>query len=119
MKTKIAFALTLAAPAMALAQNLDTTITNLGGWIANLIPIAFSAVLLFFFYGLAMFFFKSGEDKEKAKSLMIWGIIALFVMTSILGIVRFIGTSLGVQDAGSNFSVPTVNGSSAGSAGGG
>lgn len=62
------------------------------------IPIVFALALLFFFWGLAQFI-RSVSDKTIAegKNKMIWGIIALFVMISILGIVAYIGNTLGIE----------------------
>ena len=31
---------------------------------------------------------------------MLWGVIALFVMASITGIISFLGESIGINDAG-------------------
>ncbi len=62
-------------------------------FIINTLTIVVAGVaLLVFFWGLAMFIFKVGGDEtavKEGKTLMIWGIIALFVMVSIWGIIRF------------------------------
>ena len=54
--------------------------------------------LLVFFVGLAKFVFKAGdEERNKAgKNLMVWGVVALFVMFATWGLVRFINIALGV-----------------------
>lgn len=63
-----------------------------------LIPITFALALLFFFYGLADFIRTASEKtKEEGKNRMKWGIIALFVMISIWGIIGYIGDSLGIK----------------------
>ena len=48
--------------------------------------------LLFFFWGLAQLIFHAdSEDKKKSsKSIMMWGIIILFIMFSISGILRML-----------------------------
>lgn len=53
--------------------------------------------LLVFFWGLASFIFKSGDTKAIAdgKELMKWGLIALFVMVSLWGIINFFYGSFG------------------------
>ncbi len=63
-----------------------------------LIPIIFALALIFFFYGLAQFI-RSVSDKtiQEGKNKMIWGIIALFVMISIWGIIGYIGDSLDIE----------------------
>ena len=111
MKKIIALAATIAAPAVAFAQftNLTNIINQIGNIINLLIPIAFAAALLFFFWGLAQYIMASGDDtsKEQGKQKMLWGIIALFVMSSIWGIVGFIGDALGI-DQGGDVNVPGV-----------
>ena len=59
-----------------------------------------SLALLVFFWGLARFIFKigSGGDAKavaEGKQLMIWGVIAIFVMVSIWGILRFFSQDVG------------------------
>lgn len=112
MKKVIALSATLGAPVVAFAQlgNITNIVTALGNIVNLLIPIAFAAALLFFFWGLAQYILSSGneEAKEKGKQMMLWGILALFVMASIWGIVTFLGTALGITQSGS-ITVPTVN----------
>lgn len=63
-----------------------------------MIPIVFALAILFFFYGLAQFIRTVSEKtREEGKNKMIWGIISLFVMISILGIVKYIGDSVGID----------------------
>jgi len=64
-----------------------------------MIPIIFALALIFFFYGLAQFI-RSVSDKtiQEGKNKMIWGIISLFVMISIWGIINFIQDSLDIRN---------------------
>ncbi len=71
------------------------------------IPLLVGIALLIFFWGLVKFIFAQGSETAKAdgKKVMLWGLIALFVMVSVWGIVRF------MQDAllsGTDFSAPPV-----------
>lgn len=101
-------------PAIAHAETtsvdslLKTTIPN---WIDYLIGIAFTLALLFFIWGIATFILKSGaeEARDEGKRKMLWGITALFVITAIWGIVRFIESSLGIQ-SDQNINVPAIPG---------
>lgn len=56
-----------------------------------LIPVVASLSLLVFFWGLTKFIMSAGSQTavKDGKNLMIWGTIALFVMVSIWGIIRF------------------------------
>jgi hypothetical protein len=63
--------------------------------------------ILFFFYGLALYILKAGDPEAAAegKSIMIWGILALFVMTSIYGIIGFLQRSSGTDQRALNVPV--------------
>ncbi|MEK7176895.1 MAG: hypothetical protein AAB719_01160 [Patescibacteria group bacterium] len=101
-------------PLVASAQltGLGELITATGGLINPLIAILVGVALLVFFWGLVKFVFRLGGDGEKAvddgKRLMKWGLIALFVMVSVWGIIEFF------QDAllGGVSPTPTDNGGS-------
>src|SRR3989344_2127318 len=58
--------------------------------------------LLAFLWGLAKFVFAQGNEsiKVEAKKIMGWGLIALFVMVSVLGIINFAQEALGLPKTG-------------------
>lgn len=58
--------------------------------------IAFIAIIFSFFWGLAKFIWGGAEDKKQGRNIMIWGIVALFVASSIWGIVFLLRTTFGV-----------------------
>lgn len=103
-----------AIPFIALAQegpqldNLQELIRSVGSVIDLLIPIAFAAGLLFFFWGLAMYIASAGNEEKKAegRNIMVWGVVALFVMASVWGLVNFIGSALGLDN--SQMEVPGI-----------
>lgn len=115
---KILVAALAFVPAFALAQtvgsvgnltNIQTFITRIGQLINLALPVIVGLALLGFFWGLAMFVFKSGdaEKQKEARSMMIWSVVALFVMVSVWGLVNFIGSTLGVE-GGSAPGIPSV-----------
>ena len=55
-----------------------------------------SLALAVFFWGMIKYIRVAGseEDKKEAKNIMVWGIIALVVMTSVWGIVQILQNSL-------------------------
>src|SRR3989344_806469 len=77
-----------------------------GGLVSIAIPIAFALALLYFFWGVGLYILKSGTEKDEGKKVMVWGVVALFVMSSIWGLVRFIQGEIGVSDV-TNQPVPT------------
>lgn len=99
----------LALPLVAAAQelgNLADLIAALGDVVNIATPVIVGIALIAFFWGLAKFIFSAGDEekRESGKHIMIWGIVALFVMVSIWGIVRFIGDALDIEEGGE---VPT------------
>jgi hypothetical protein len=81
--------------------------------IANLInfalPIVVALALLYFFWGLAQYVLNASneEKKGKGKEIMIWGIIALFVMVSVWGIVNVVKSTFQLNDQA--ITVPNLN----------
>ena len=55
-------------------------------------PIVGALALLVFIWGIAKFIFHAGSEDNIAegKQLMFWGVIALFVMFSVWGLVTFL-----------------------------
>ena len=78
-----------------------TTFKELIGLFLDLINpvlvLLVGAALLVFFKGLISFIAQSGDTKshQAGRDLMVWGIIALFVMVSVFGILRFFYSDLG------------------------
>lgn len=83
-------------------NNLSTLATQIGELVDLLLPIAVTLAVLFFFWGLAEFILASGEEsaKEEGRRKMIWGVVALFVIVSIWGIIAFLGNLLGIGQGG-------------------
>jgi len=109
IKSLLAFALVLAPLSVFAAfgeiQGMLQVIKDL--IVKYLIPIVFSLALLYFFWGLAKYIRDTGEGKEEGRMIMVWGVVALFVMSTIWGLVKFIGDNLGIQPQNSA-NVPTI-----------
>lgn len=84
-------------PAMTHAANdvssILCTFTNI---IRQAGAVVVALALLFFFWGLARFIMHAEDatKKEEGKNVMIWGIIALFVMVSFIGIISVLQTTV-------------------------
>jgi hypothetical protein len=92
---------------MTFADFIRDTILPL---VNSLTVLLASVALLSFFYGLMRFILNVGNTGEKAvkegKDLMVWGLVALFVMVSVWGILRFFYSDLGFTSGGA-FGIPT------------
>lgn len=112
----LAFAAIL-IPAIASAQfgedprlsNVQTLVLSIDRIVGFLVPIVFTLGLVAFFWGLAVYIFTAASDegKTRGRRIMVGGIIALFIMASIWGIVSFIGQALDIGSEGSQ-TVPGV-----------
>lgn len=92
------------APLLAFAQSLPG-VTNLLGAIEGLVrtatPVLIGIALLVFFWGLIKFIFSSGDEegRKQARGYMIGGVVALFVMVSIFGLIVWLRDQFGITDA--------------------
>jgi hypothetical protein len=98
-------ALALPLTSFAALGNISSLVTDIGNIVNQIIPIVFAIALLGFFYGLVMYIFGKEDNKDQAKKTMIWGVVALFVMASVWGLVTFIGSAVGVNQT----AAPAVN----------
>ncbi len=101
-------------PVVSFAQAPDFDYFNagldaIGVMVTKLIPILIAVGLLFFIWGLVQFMMSGGDEtaKTKAKAHMVWGVIALFVMVSVWGLVGLLGKLTGIK-ATSTIETPTV-----------
>jgi len=87
-------------PTLVLAQATD--FASLVGIVVNvlrsLVSVMFAAAVITFLAGVAMFIFKSDSEAErtKGKQIMVWGVVALFVMVSMWGLVNVIKLTFGI-----------------------
>lgn len=84
------------------AQTLSQVFTTVGELIGTLTPIIVALALMAFFWGLAMYVLNfSGEDKDKKKGrdMMVYGLLVLFVMVSVWGIVNILQQTFSINDA--------------------
>lgn len=64
---------------------------------AIVIPLIFTFAFLFFLWNVLRFMRSSADkDKQEAKERMWWGIVALFIMLSIWGIIAILSGTLGI-----------------------
>ena len=66
-----------------------------------------------FFFGLVKYIISGADDKEVAKSVMMWSLVALFVMVSVWGIIGLVQDTfgLGSGSAPTNNIIPNFNNS--------
>lgn len=75
--------------------------------------IATALALFAFFWGLAVFIFQAGDEtaRGRGKQVMLWGIIALFVIIAVWGIVALLQQIFGLDPEEAGLPAPpTVEG---------
>lgn len=104
-------ALLLAMPFIASAQTFSSILGVFASLVNQLIPLTMALALLAFFWGLVKYIWSSGNEEGKAdgKKIMIAGIVGLFVMVSVWGLVGIIAQTFGVRTGGTQ-APPTVGG---------
>lgn len=75
--------------------------------IQPLITLLFALALAFFLWGLAMFVLNAGDPdgRKKGRDALIWGIVGLFIMTGVMGILAAVTGTFEVGFPPRNFSV--------------
>jgi hypothetical protein len=74
-------------------MTVDTFIENLGTAIINpLIQLMFAAALVIFLWGIFQFIKDSDSDtaRDLGKKHMLWGLVGMFIMTGVYGILQML-----------------------------
>lgn len=73
-----------------------TMVVKLVSFMNDLVPVLATAAIVFFFYGLVRFIRNSGDAKGRAtgRDAIVWGLVGIFVIFALWGIIRFIQISL-------------------------
>jgi hypothetical protein len=83
------------------AETLRDLMLKINTIIINpLVGFLFAVAFVLFLWGIARYFLARGSNPTmvgEAKSHMLWGIVGMFIMFSVFGIMRLIANSLGVS----------------------
>jgi len=102
MKKIIAFGVAFApflASAQAVVQNasnVNNLITFLSGLLRAAVVLLLAAAVVFFLWNVFKYVMSAGDGEAKAEANkgIIYGIVGIFIMSSVYGLVNFIGGSL-------------------------
>jgi hypothetical protein len=96
----VAFVGALAAfmPILASAQtSFGTILGTIGGLINAIIPILIAGALAYFIFGVIRFVIASDADaKADARKVVVQGVIGLFVIVSVWGLVGVVQSTFGI-----------------------
>lgn len=107
MKKFLTGALLAGAPVLVLAQaNAFSVLGVIANILRILIPILITVALIVFIYGVIKYVIaKNSDDKGQARKVIVRGIIGLFVIVSVWGLVAVIQTTFGIE---TNTTTPEV-----------
>lgn len=119
MKKIIPSVIAFFAPVVAFAQFGNTVASgqDVGGvlnivdfLLGTAIPIIVTLAVAWFFWGVVMYFISNDEEKKKkARSQMIMGIIGIFVIVALWGIIGLLSNTLNIGIGGTGEGViPTI-----------
>ena len=89
-------------------NNLTQLISFAGDILNRVIPVLIALALVIFFWGLIQYI--RTHKAGKGKDVMIAGLVGLFIMVSVWGIIRIAQNTLGVSNSGANIgnTIPNV-----------
>jgi hypothetical protein len=97
------------ADVITLVKSIDRVIIN------PIIFFLFAVAMVYFLYGVAQYFMSSDNEevRSKSKTHMIWGVIGLFIMVGVFGIMRILLNTVGENriqvNSNGDFNVSGVN----------
>ncbi len=113
----ILFVMPVIVGAQSSSDGIGSFITQVGTWVSSLLPIMLTLGVLAFFWGLAKYLFGGAEDHKAGIRIMTVGVLAVFIMASIGGIVAMLQRTTGT-DQGGTLNPPCI-GKDCGKRGGG
>ncbi len=111
---KFLLAVVALVPGLSMAadfSNIEAGISSLAGIIDRLIPLIVGIALLLFLVGVLKYVTAGGDEEARAaaRGMIIFGIIALFVMTAVWGFVNILRSSIfGSGDVTTSPDLPRV-----------
>ena len=91
----------LTLPILAQAQTFQSIIATLDNILRTIIPVLMVLATLIFLWGVITYITAGGEEEKikAGRTYMLWGIIALFVMVVVWGLVLMLQQTFGIQAA--------------------
>jgi hypothetical protein len=71
----------------------------IGGIFKPLVPFLIGLGVIVFIYGVLTTMLSDGEKKEDGKKYMMWGIIGIFVMVSVWGLVAILSSTFNLDNS--------------------
>lgn len=89
------------APSVASAQTtVQSIISVISNIIEGVVALLIALAVVYFFWGVAKYILKAGDANARGEAInqMIWGVVGIFVMVSVWGLVRLVQNTFGIQN---------------------
>lgn len=113
MTSKLITSIGVFAPFIALAATdlITPILSNVKDALDVAVPIAITLALIYFIWHVVKYVVAPGEEeKADARKKMLYGVIGMFVIIAVWGLVNFIATYLGVSPTANPIVIPFVPG---------
>jgi amino acid transporter len=90
----------IALPALARVNNFKDLVNKIliDGLLRPLPMLLVGLAVIIFIYGvITLIFSEGGDKKEEGKQYMVWGIVGIFVMVSVWGLVNILINTFNLQ----------------------
>jgi len=111
--------LTLFLPTVVFAATLPQALGVAFGIIQDMVVVTIGLAVLVFLWGVFKYVIASDDNgKAKGRTYMLWGIVGLFVMVAVWGLVFLLQQTFGLRDPGRALDAPKIEVPNGGSSGG-
>jgi hypothetical protein len=73
-------------------MTFKSLVYNIIGLINYIVPVLIAMCMVILFWGIVKYVYQAGDGGEKSadKAIIFWGVIALFVVTTVWGLVKLL-----------------------------
>jgi len=91
-------------------DNLRATLSSLNAVLGVLLIVIFGIAVVVFSWGVVKYISAAGDAAKlkEARSFILWGIILIFVLVAIFGLVKYLSTAIGLERDVSDIKPPTL-----------
>jgi uncharacterized membrane protein len=104
---KIFLSLVSFMPVVTFAAGLEGILDKIADLLNKALPILISFAVVYFAWKVIQYTISDGDKREDAKWGIFYGVIGLFAIVAVWGLVMFVSESLGV-DIGGTIDLPTL-----------
>ncbi len=99
-----------ALPMITMAATVQGILYSLRDIVNIIIPLLMAVAFAIFLWGVVKFIFAGGDEnkRKEAKHYIVYGLIGLFVMVAVWGLIRVVTSTFGVQEGGT-ISIPFIS----------